>query len=75
MSASRPQDEVTVLTEQIDDGKLKRKIKVFESNSGRYIAEYTVGTVMWQVPVSGRTAFEAMAAAKKWLNASMGSRR
>jgi hypothetical protein len=74
MSTPNKQREVTFLTEQVDDGKLKRTIKVFESNSGRYVAEYTVGTVRWQLPVSGRTAIEAMRAAKKWLARSTRSR-
>ena len=63
-----------VLTEQLDQGKLKGSIRVFLSNSGRYIAEYKLGTMSWQVPTSGRTAIEAMANAKKWLTTSMGSR-
>jgi hypothetical protein len=62
------------LTERLDQGKLKGEIKVFLSNSGRYIAEYKLGTVSWQVPISGRTAIEAMQNAKKWLTTSMGAR-
>lgn len=62
------------LTERFDQGKLKGEIRVFLSNSGRYIAEYKLGTVRWQVPTSGRTAIEAMANAKKWLATSMGKR-
>ena len=64
--------EDAYLTERIDQGKRKGTIFVFESNSGRYIAEYTLGTVKWQLPVSGRTAIEAMTNAKKWLTTSIG---
>ncbi len=70
----KPRVEDAILTERLDQGKLKGSIRVFLSNSGRYIAEYTLGTVKWQVPVSGRTAIEAMVNAKKWLTTSMGSR-
>lgn len=73
MSANK-QQEVTILTERLDRGKLKGEIRVFETNSGRYIAEYKLGTVKWQVPVNGRTAIEAMESAKKWLTTSIGSR-
>jgi len=69
---TRAQD--AVLTERLDQGKLRGEIRVFLSNQGRYIAEYKIGTVKWQVPTSGRTAIEAMANAKKWLSTSMGSR-
>ena len=70
---SRRADDA-VLTEQLDQGKLKGSVRVFLSNSGRYIAEYKLGTVKWQVPTSGRSAIETMANAKKWLTTSMGSR-
>lgn len=63
-----------VLTERLDQGKLKGEVRVFQSNSGRYIAEYKLGTVKWQVPMSGRTAIEAMENAKKWLTTSLGAR-
>ena len=69
---TRAQD--AVLTEQLDQGKLKGIFCVFELNFGRYIAEYKLGSVKWQVPTSGRTAIEAMSNAKKWLTTSMGSR-
>lgn len=70
----RKRAEDAVLTERLDQGKLRGEIRVFLSNQGRYVAEYKLGTVMWQVPMTGRTAIEAMANAKKWLTASMGSR-
>jgi hypothetical protein len=63
-----------VLTEQRDQGTLHGSIRVFQTNSGGYIAEYKLGTVKWPVPVSGRTAIEAMTNAKKWLTTSIGSR-
>jgi hypothetical protein len=62
------------LTERFDQGKLRGEIRVFLSNSGRYIAEYKLGTVKWQVPTRGRTAIEAMENAKKWLTTSIGAR-
>ena len=70
----RMRGDDAVLTEHLDQGKLKGTIRVFLSNSGRYIAEYKLGTVKWQVPTSGRAAIEAMENAKKWLTTSMGSR-
>ena len=63
-----------VLTERLDKGPLRGDVRVFLSNGGRYIAEYKLGTVKWQVPVTGRTAIEAMENAKKWLSTPMGSR-
>jgi len=66
--------EDAVLTERLDKGALKGSIRVFQSNAGRYVAEYKLGTVKWQVPVDGRTAIETMERAKKWLTTSMGSR-
>lgn len=66
--------EDVVLTERLDRGPLKGSIRVFLSNAGKYIAEYKLGTVTWQVPTSGRSAIETMENAKKWLTTSMGSR-
>ena len=70
----RTRTEDVILTERIDQGKLRGEIRVFLSNQGRYVAEYKLGTVTWQVPTSGRTAIEAMTNAKKWLTTSMGAR-
>ena len=63
-----------VLTERLDQGKLRGEIRVFLTNQGGYVAEYKLGTIKWQVPMSGRTAIEAMSNAKKWLTTSMGAR-
>ena len=70
----RTRSEDAILTERFDQGKLRGEIRVFLSNQGRYVAEYKLGTVKWQVPMSGRTAIEAMTNAKKWLTTSMGTR-
>ena len=70
----RTRAEDAILTERIDQGKLRGEIRVFLSNRGSYVAEYKLGTVKWQVPTSGRTAIEAMTNAKKWLTTSMGTR-
>lgn len=56
--------------EKVDRGK----IEVFRTNQGGFVAEYTVGTVKFQVPASGRTPDEAMANAKKWLTTPIGAR-
>lgn len=50
-------------------------IRVFVSNSGRYIAEFKLGTVKWQTPVSGATPGEAMKNAKAWLTTPIGARK
>ena len=57
------------LTERLDDGKLKRQVRIWQRNDGRYMAEFTIGTVKWQELVSGRTAIEAMQTAKRVLGA------
>lgn len=62
------------LTERLDSMGQRGEIRVVLSNSGRYTANYKLGTVRWQIPVSGTTAIEAMQAAKRWLKTSIGSR-
>lgn len=72
MARTRRQD--ADLTYRLDVGKLRGEVRVFETNNGRYVAEYKLGTVKWQLPANGATAIEALESAKKFLTTKMGSR-
>jgi len=61
-----------ILSERLDSRGIRGDVCVFPSKSGRYVAEYKLGAVKLPVPVTGRTAVEVMAAARKWLTTSVG---
>jgi len=61
-----------VLSERLDSRGIRGDICVFTSKSGSYVAEYKLGKIRMPLPIAGRTAIEAMAAARKWLTTSVG---
>lgn len=61
-----------VLSERLDSRGIRGDVCVFTSPSGNYVAEYKLGRVKLPVPVTGETAIEVMAAARKWLTTSVG---
>lgn len=60
-----------VLSERLDSRGIRGDVCVFPSK-GHYVAEYKLGAFKMPVPVVGRTAIEALAAARKWLTTSVG---
>lgn len=62
------------LVERWTDGKMKVEVRIVQSNQGRYIAQYKLGTTRFDIPTSGATAIEAMENAKRWLKTPIYSR-